>query len=105
LALLVYSVSAGSSHAQEPRLKCPRGAKYKKEKVPAQVTNEPYYSQLEEYCQKRNAEGTAVKEGPYVLWGPNSEKQSEGQYVDGKKDGKWIRRIPSQIIEDTWRKG
>jgi hypothetical protein len=46
-----------------------------------------------------------VKEGPYVLWGPNGEKQAEGQYVDGRKEGKWIRRIPSQTLEDTWRGG
>lgn len=104
-ALLLYFLLAGSFPVQEVKLACPKGTEHRREKVATQVASKPDFPQEEEYCQKRNANGTLVKEGPYALWGPNGERQAEGQYLDDKKDGKWIRRSTSQTLEDTWRQG
>lgn len=97
-------MSAGSSSSQ-PTFECPTGTVHRKERVTVRVVTEPEFGQFEEYCQQRKVDGTVVKVGPYVRWGPNGEKQLEGQYLDGSKDGKWIRRFPSHTVEDTWRNG
>jgi hypothetical protein len=104
-ALFIYIVSASAVVAQENHFKCPNRTEYMKAPVSLQIATKPYYPQFKEYCQKRKKNSTISKEGPYILWGPNGEKLEEGQYVNGKKDGKWVRWSPSQILEDTWKKG
>ena len=91
--------------AQENVLKCSDKTEYVKAKVSPQIAKKPNYPQFEEYCQKKVEKGFILKEGSYILWGPNGEKLEEGQYVNGKKDGKWERWLPSQILEDSWKEG
>jgi len=100
-------MSAGSVPGQQSNFECPKGTEHRWERVAARRPNDPFFpqfAQFEEYCQGKK-DGALVKHGPYQVWGPNGEKQVEGQYVYGRKEGKWIRRIPSQTLEDTWSKG
>jgi hypothetical protein len=107
LVLGLCLMSAGSLPSAQSNFECPKETEYRKERVAARKSNDPFFpqfAQFEEYCE-RKVDGALVKDGPYKVWGPNGEKQVEGQYVNGRKEGKWIRRIPSQTLEDTWSKG
>jgi len=44
-----------------------------------------------------------MRHGRYILLGPNGEIQQEGNFVDGKKDGEWVYRLPSQTVVRTWK--
>src|SRR5205823_4284814 len=59
----------------------------------------------EEFCRRREANGTFVKHGPYTLWGPNGEAFEQGCFVDGQRDGKWISINTSQVVEHFYDKG
>ncbi len=104
LALLLGFTTTGSFPVQKLKLECPKGTEYRK-RVPEELAKKPNFSQEEEYCVMRKSNGALVKEGPYVIWGPNGERQLEGQYANDKKVGKWTRSTPSQTVEETWSNG
>lgn len=108
LGFFFLFISVVSPPTPQSNFECPKGTTYRKKPIVAKTTADPFipeFAQSEEYCQRRGEDGTFVKEGPYLVWGPNGEKLIEGQYLYGRKEGKWKRWIPSQILEDTWSKG
>lgn len=105
ILLLVGVFLTNLLYAQQRIIKCPRSTKYVKTLVPLKEAEKYYSARVEEYCQVRGANGKLIRQGPYRLWGPNGEKITEGWYSKGVKDRKWMRWIPSQILEDTWEKG
>lgn len=66
-------------------------------KTTATRAGEAYSPQAEEYCRKRNERGEWVKDGHYILWGPNGERLEEGGYVNGSREGAWSGWSPGQI--------
>ena len=88
-------------------LNCPEGSQHFLQETTPKLKSDPflYYGIKEEFCGYYDTKGEIIRNGPYILWGPNGEKSQEGQYLNGKKEGKWIRRIPSQTLEDTWQDG
>jgi hypothetical protein len=103
---LVLPVSLGwAEQKDEKALPCPPGTEHVLLKTPEELAKKHYFPQAEEYCRKKLPDGTFVKHGLYILWGPNGERLEEGQYKDGKKDGFWRRWIPSQVTEQTWKAG
>ena len=59
---------------------CPDKSDYKGAKPP---------EGSELWCEKTTEEGETVLHGPFSSWHTADQKKSEGQYVDGEKDGKW----------------
>lgn len=100
----VLLLLVNSTFTQEEGLTCSKGTKYIKAKVVSEISTQPYFAQTEEFCKKKS-KGGETKHGPYRLFGPNDEIFEEGQFVNGKKEGKWKRWIPSQILEDIWSNG
>lgn len=108
LGLFFFLMSIFPHSTPQATFECPKGTTYRKRPIVAKATGDPFipaFAQLEEYCQRRSGDSTFIKDGPYLVWGPNGEKLIVGQYRDGKKEGKWTRWMPSQILEDTWSKG
>lgn len=89
--------------AQEKPLRCSKTTVYKRARIlPGSPEKTNYFAQFEEFCQRRVARKGFVKHGPYRLWGPNSDVIYQGQFVNGKKSGKWMRWISTQTIEELW---
>jgi hypothetical protein len=82
---------------------CPAGTTLKRVPTSPEVRSQPYFPVSEELCVRNAGRKTEVRHGRYVLWGPNGEIQQEGSFVDGKKDGEWIYRLPSQTVVRTWK--
>ena len=71
----------------------------------AALTQAPDVEELTEYYDagrpkvvrevRRDADGTAVNHGAYVLFHPHGGKAAEGRYVEGRRTGKWIFRFES----------
>jgi hypothetical protein len=59
----------------------------------------------EEYCEKMSADNRTVRHGPYTLRGPNGEALEQGEYVDGRREGKWFTLSGAQFCERTYRDG
>jgi hypothetical protein len=82
---------------------CPDGTTATRVPTTREVRSKPYFPVSEEFCVDDSGSQKGVREGPYVLWGPNGEALQEGHYVAGKKDGEWIYRFPSQTVARTWK--
>jgi hypothetical protein len=61
----------------------------------------------ETWCEKLDAGGHSVKDGPFTLYWPAGGKMIEGNYRDGKQDGFWTRFYPSgqRLALDEYREG
>lgn len=46
---------------------------------------------LETWCERPDAAGKLVRHGPYFSWQPGGAPLEEGQFRDGKRDGRWTR--------------
>jgi hypothetical protein len=82
---------------------CPEGTTLKRVPTSRETRSTPYYPVREDFCVRDAGRTTETRHGKYVLWGPNGEVQQEGNYVNGRKDGEWIYRLPSQTIVRTWK--
>lgn len=92
--------------AQEKPLRCSKPTVYKRARIkPGSPEKTNYFAQFEEFCQRRTAKSGFIKHGPYRLWGPNSEVVIEGQFVNGKKSGKWMRWTPGETVVELWEDG
>ena len=109
LGLFFFFISVFSYQTPQSDFKCPNETTYKRRPIVARtLAADPFippFAQFEEYCQRRDGDGSFIKDGPYQVWGPNGEKLIAGQYINNRKEGIWKRWIPSQILEDTWNKG
>ena len=90
--------------AQEA-IKSPEGTERVFLKMSPEAAQKAYFPQAEEFCRKQLGDGSFVRHGPYVLWGPNGERLAEGQYKNDQKDGIWLHWRPSQVLEYTWKDG
>jgi len=77
---------------------CPSGAKL--------MGTAPPQGQ-ETWCEKLDASGHPVKDGPFTLYWPGGGKMIEGNYRDGKQDGFWTRFYPTgqRLALDEYRNG
>lgn len=103
--ILIFAAGVGSVVAQTTRMRCPAGTNHRRTRVAPGQSFMVAFPQFEEYCQRRRPGGRSFKDGPYRLWGPNGEKLEDGRYTNGRREGKWMRWIPSQILQDTWKRG
>ena len=85
---------------------CPRGTEYA---VEGNGDSEAGYDQPQsvriEYCRKRGAKRSWVRQGPCIVRGPNDERYEEGQYVDGQRDGVWIDRRGMYVYREVYDRG
>ena len=105
LFCFVFICFAGLASAQVKTIVCPQATAYKQVKITQGRPESELFAQYEEFCQQKSKSKGSFKQGAYRLWGPNGEVLVEGQYANGKKDGKWKRWIPGQFIEEFWTKG
>lgn len=56
------------------------------------------------WCATRDADGTLVRNGPFLSWRPDWSPNAEGQYRNGKRDGRWRAWYPNgqQRYEGVW---
>ena len=56
------------------------------------------------WCATRAADGTLVRNGPFLSWRGDWSPNAEGRYRDGKRDGAWRAWYPNgqQRYEGAW---
>jgi antitoxin component YwqK of YwqJK toxin-antitoxin module len=90
VVVLVVAVSSGPAWAQAkvaiaPRptvaLVCPAGT------APAGGPESAFEASV---CVKFSPTGQRLFHGPYVAYWPNGTRQSEGQYLEGARHGRWV---------------
>ena len=60
--------------------------------APERVETWPDGSVRERFEERVDADGTRVRHGAYESFFENGEKEAKGNYVDGRRDGKWTFR-------------
>lgn len=99
--LFIAAALWGCKRAPTLSVECPPGTSGQRVPTSEAARKLAYFPQYEDFCVKDQG----VRHGPFVQLGPNGERLVEGNYVDGKMDGAWIRRLPSQTQHQTWAAG
>ena len=45
----------------------------------------------EQWCQRMTDDRNLVKDRPHLIWYENGQKYEEGEFKNGKREGRWMR--------------
>jgi hypothetical protein len=103
--LILAGLSAGAALAQGRVTVAPRPPLQLACPVGTTAAGGPNSSLEASVCLKHSATGQRVLHGPYVAYWPNGARQSQGQYEEGFRSGRWVFFDPAGApTGETWFK-